>query len=304
MTNFPDFAQSEASELETILDWIRWGSSQFTQAGLYFGHGTDNAWDEAAVLALWAIDQTWDMYEQIKLAKLTSSEKKLVYRLFMRRIHECVPAAYLTGVAWFAGLPYKITPDVLVPRSPVAELIQNAFEPWLSHEPRNILDLCTGSGCIGLACAHQFPEAAVLLSDISPAALNVARQNIEFHGLSDRVHAVESDGLTQIPHQTFDLIVSNPPYVDKEDLANMPREYHAEPEIGLASGDDGLNFTRELLKQAGQWLTEDGLLVVEVGNSWVALEQAFPNVAFTWPELENGGHGVFVLSKAQLADLG
>ena len=300
MTDFPDLAQSDARELDSILDWIRWGASQFTQAGLYFGHGTDNAWDEAAVLALWAIDQTWDMYEQIKFAKLTSSEKKLVYRLYMRRIHERVPAAYLTGVAWFAELPYKITPDVLVPRSPIAELILNAFSPWLSVEPRNILDLCTGSGCIGLACAHQFPEAAVMLSDISPKALDVARQNIEFHGLTDRVHAIESDGFKQLPAQKFDLIVSNPPYVDAQDLESMPREYHAEPAIGLASGDDGLDFTRQLLQQAANWLTDDGLLVVEVGNSWVALEQAFPQIAFTWPELENGGHGVFVLNKEQL----
>lgn len=304
MTDFPDLAQSEAQDLDTILDWIRWGSSQFTQAGLYFGHGTDNAWDEAAVLTLWAIDQSWDIYDQIKFAKLTLSEKKLVYRLFMRRIHERVPAAYLTGVAWFANLPYKITPDVLVPRSPIAELIQNAFSPWMSQEPRNILDLCTGSGCIGLACAHQFPESAVLLSDISPAALDVARQNIEFHGLTDRVHAVESDGFEQIPEQQFDLIVSNPPYVDKEDLASMPREYQAEPAIGLASGEDGLDFTRQLLKRAAKWLSPEGLLVVEVGNSWVALEQAFPQVAFTWPELENGGHGVFVLTRDQLDGLG
>lgn len=304
MTDFPDLAQSEAQDLDTILDWIRWGSSQFTQAGLYFGHGTDNAWDEAAVLTLWAIDQSWDIYDQIKFAKLTLSEKKLVYRLFMRRIHERVPAAYLTGVAWFANLPYKITPDVLVPRSPIAELIQNAFSPWMSQEPRNILDLCTGSGCIGLACAHQFPESAVLLSDISPAALDVARQNIEFHGLTDRVHAVESDGFEQIPEQQFDLIVSNPPYVDKEDLASMPREYQAEPAIGLASGEDGLDFTRQLLKLAAKWLSPEGLLVVEVGNSWVALEQAFPQVAFTWPELENGGHGVFVLTRDQLDGLG
>lgn len=303
MTKFPEFAQSDAQELVTILDWVRWGATQFTQAGLYFGHGTDNAWDEAAVLLLWAVDQPWEMYDNIKDARLTLSEKTLVYRLYMRRIHERVPAAYLTGVAWFAELPYKVTPDVLVPRSPIAEVILNGFEPWLTHEPQNILDMCTGSGCIGLACAHQFDEASVLLSDISPKALEVAQQNIDFHGLVDRVHAIESDGFSNIPEQKFDLIVSNPPYVDAQDLASMPAEYHAEPPIGLASGDDGLDFTRGLLQQAGQWLTDNGLLVVEVGNSWVALEQAFPQLAFTWPELENGGHGVFVLTKQQLESL-
>ncbi len=299
MSKFPEFIESDAQELESVLDWTRWGATQFSQAGLYFGHGTDNAWDEAALLVLWAIEYPWEMFDKIQYARLTKSERTLVYRLIMRRITERVPAAYLTGVAWFADLPYKVTPDVLVPRSPIAELILNSFEPWLTTEPASILDLCTGSGCIGLACAHQFPEAQVTMSDISEEAIGVANQNIEFHGVGDRVQAIVSDGFTQLPQTQFDLIVSNPPYVDAEDFASMPAEYHAEPEIGLSSGADGLDFTRKLLSQASRWLSPEGILVVEVGNSWPALEQAYPHVAFTWPELENGGHGIFVLTKEQ-----
>lgn len=299
MTTFPSFVESETQCLTTILDWARWGASRFNEAGLFFGHGTDNAWDEAVYLLSWSLQQPWELFDKTATARLTDSEKEAIYTVFMRRISERLPAPYLTGVAWFAGYPYKVNRDVLIPRSPIAELIAKAFEPWLSAEPQRILDLCTGSGCIGIACAHQYPNATVVLSDISPEALLIAEQNIEFHQLDERVQTRESDGFSAITEK-FDLIVSNPPYVDAEDFSTMPAEFQAEPEIGLVSGADGLDFTRGILAQAGQYLTENGILVVEVGNSWPALEMAFPDVSFTWPDFENGGHGVFVLTREQV----
>ncbi len=302
MTNIPSFRDSDAQSLDTLLDWVRWGASRFNQAGLHFGHGTDNAWDEAVYLLSWSIQQPWELFDKTSSARLTESEKESIYSLYTRRIEERIPAPYLTGVAWFAGYPYKVTTDVLVPRSPIAELIAKGFEPWLSAEPQSVLDLCTGSGCIGIACAHQFQHAHVVLSDISTEALAVAVENIDFHQLSDQVDTLQSDGFDNVK-DTFDLIVSNPPYVDSEDFASMPAEFQAEPSLALVSGDDGLSFTRNLLRRAAAYLNDGGILVAEVGNSWVALEQAFPEVAFTWPDLENGGHGVFVLTKEQLLSI-
>lgn len=302
MTNLPSFLDSETQCLETMLDWVRWGASRFNEAGLHFGHGTENAWDEAVYLLSWSVQQPWELFEKTSAARLTVSEKEAIYTLYTRRIVERIPAPYLTGVAWFAGYPYKVNRDVLIPRSPIAELIVNEFKPWMSKDPERILDLCTGSGCIGVACAHQFQDADVVLSDISPEALSVAQQNIDFHQLNDRVTTMLSDGFSRIENR-FDLIVSNPPYVDTADFSSMPVEFHAEPKIALVSGDDGLNFTRHILESSVKHLEDNGILVAEVGNSWVALEQAFPQVSFTWPDLENGGHGVFVLTKEQLLSM-
>lgn len=304
MATFPAFEELKNGQLRTVLDWLRWGASRFNEHGLHFGHGTDNAWDEAIFLLSYAIHQPWDMLDKMQQAALTEAEQQAVHELFRRRIEERIPAPYLTGVAWFSGLPYKVTQDVLVPRSPVAELIMKDFEPWLNGTPQKILDMCTGSGCIGIACAHQFQNSEVVLSDISEAAIAVAQDNIDFHALGDRVTACLSDGFGAIGNESFDLIVSNPPYVDAEDFASMPEEFHSEPQLGLVSGDDGLDFTRRFLKDASKYLNDGGLLVVEVGNSWPALEAAFPQLSFVWPEFEHGGHGVFVLEKSQLAVLG
>lgn len=295
-----DVSDSIQQELVTIRDWIRWGATQFSKAELFFGHGTDNPWDEAIQLVLWVIQMPWDRLDHIVDTRLTASEKQQILTLYQQRVEQRIPAPYLTGVAYFAGLQFKVTKDVLIPRSPIAELIEQGFEPWLTQEPMRILDLCTGSGCIGIACAVAFPGALVDVSDISPAALNVAKDNIAKHQLQDQVTAIESDLFAAIDH-TYDLIVSNPPYVDAEDMANLPLEFQVEPALALQSGSDGLEFTRRLLREAEHHLNDEGLLVVEVGNSWLALEHAFPNVPFTWLELEHGGHGVFVLTKAQLA---
>ncbi len=295
----PDFAQA-IDDLFTIRDFFRWAASEFTAAKLFYGHGTDNPWDEAEQLVLHAIHLDPPLADEWLDARLTRSERSRIVKNIQRRIEERVPAAYITGQAWFAGMPFSVDERVLVPRSPIAELIEKRFSPWLTGEPQRILDLCAGSGCIGIACAYAFPDAEVQLSDISFDALEVAEQNIHQHGLVDRVFALQSDLFENLPGQRFDLIVSNPPYVDAEDMASLPDEYHAEPELGLASGMDGLDFTRRLLAEALDHLTKDGLLVVEVGNSWPALEASYPELPFVWVEFERGGHGVFILKAEDL----
>ncbi len=300
MSTFREEHTEIAQTLQTVRDFIRWGASRFAEAELYFGHGTDNGWDDALQLVMFALHLPGFENPAILDAKLLMSERLAILELFDERVEERVPAAYITGSAVYCGLRFIVNEHVLVPRSPIAELIENQFAPWLSLDPETILDLCTGSGCIGIACAYAFPNAQVDLSDISSDALAVARENIAEHGLEDRVVAWESDLFEDLPRNRYDLIVSNPPYVDADDLASMPEEFHAEPSIALGSGEDGLDFTRRLLSEARDWLTEDGLLVVEVGNSWSALEDAYPNVPFTWMEFARGGHGVFVLTAAQL----
>lgn len=292
--------ESPIQELLSIRDYLRWATSRFNAAGLFFGHGTDNAWDEAVQLIMPSLYLPWDSPPHLLHARLTLAERRHLIDLIERRIEERIPAAYLTGKAWFAGLEFNVDERVLVPRSPLAETIAQGFEPWLATYPTRILDLCTGSGCIGIACADTFTDAEVVLSDISSDAIEVARSNIQLHRLEDQVTAVESDLFENLQGQVFDLIVTNPPYVNAEDLAAMPAEFQAEPEIALGSGDDGLDFTRRLLKEARSHLSDEGVLVVEVGNSWPSLEAEFPSVPFTWLDFEQGGHGIFVLTAAQL----
>ncbi|MCP8465751.1 50S ribosomal protein L3 N(5)-glutamine methyltransferase [Pseudomonas sp. ZM23] len=287
------------SRLLTLRDYIRWAVSRFHAEELFFGHGTDNAWDEARQLVLGALHLPWEMADAYLDCHLEDEEREYLMHLLRRRIEERVPTAYLLGEAWFCGLPFVIDERVLVPRSPIAELIERRFEPWLAADPARILDLCTGSGCIGIACAHAFPEAEVVLGDLSFDALEVANINIERHELGERVYTVQGDGFGGLPGQRFDLIVSNPPYVDAEDFADMPPEYHHEPALGLACGDDGLDLVRRMLAEAADHLSERGSLVVEVGNSQVHVAGLYPEVDFTWLEFDHGGHGVFLLSAEQ-----
>lgn len=287
------------SRLRTLRDHIRWAVSRFHGENLFFGHGTDNAWDEARQLVLGALHLPYEIADSYLDCSLEDDEREHVQALLKRRIHERVPAAYLLGEAWFCGLPFVVDERVLVPRSPIGELIEQGFEPWLPNMPARILDLCTGSGCIGIAAAHAFPEAEVVLADLSFDALEVANQNIERHELEDRVYTVQGDGFDGLPGQRFDLILSNPPYVDAEDFADMPDEYHHEPAMGLACGDDGLDLVRRMLAEAADHLTEQGTLIVEVGNSQVHVEALYPEVDFTWLEFARGGHGVFLLSARQ-----
>lgn len=287
------------SRLQTLRDYIRWAVSRFHEHEVYFGHGTDNAWDEARLLVLGGLHLPWAMADAYLDCRLEEAECLHLNELLRRRIEERVPAAYLLGEAWFCGLPFIVDERVLVPRSPIAEYIERRFAPWLPKTPARILDLCTGSGCIGIACAYEFPDAEVVLADLSYEALEVANLNIEQHELEGRVYTVQSDGFDGLPGQRFDLIVSNPPYVDLEDFASMPDEYQHEPELGLACGDDGLDLVRRMLAEAADHLTDDGVLVVEVGNSQVHVEALYPEVDFTWLEFQRGGHGVFLLAAQQ-----
>lgn len=293
---------SLVQELQTLRDFIRWALTQFNRHNLYYGHGTDNAWDEALHLVLGSLHLPWDTDERLLDARLTSLEREKLLELIRRRCEEHTPLPYLLGESWFAGLPFKVDPRVLIPRSPIAELIENNFSPWISEDqpPKRLLDLCTGSGCIGIACAYAFPTAQVTLSDISEDALEVASINIDRHHLQDRVFTSNSDLFASLQGERFDLIVSNPPYVDATDLSLMPDEYRQEPELALAAGEDGLSLVRVILAEARQHLNEGGLLVVEVGNSEEHLQALFPQVPFLWVEFESQARGVFVLSAEQL----
>ncbi len=289
------------NQLNSIRDFIRWATSRFYEAELYYGHGMASALDEAVYLSLYALHLPHNFSEKYFDCALSDEEKKAIYSLVMRRIEEKIPAAYITHEAWFAGLPFYVNENVLVPRSPIAELIEKRFEPWVDAEKvENILDLCCGSGCIGIASAYAFDWAYVDMVDISPLALEVAEENIQRHQLEDRVSVIESNLFENMPQRHYDIIVSNPPYVDAEDMSELPDEYRHEPELGLAAGEDGLELVIPMLRQARRFLTDQGILVVEVGNSQHALQQAYPHVPFYWLEFEHGGSGIFLLTAEQL----
>ena len=305
MTNLSTEVQQNAvSELRTVNDLVRWASSQFNLADLFYGHGTENAWDEAVSLVMQLLQLPFEMLpqmqEQLFSARLTTDERQQVVDIIARRVNERIPLAYLTNQAWFCGLVFYIDERVLVPRSPFAELINNDFEPWLGSPPDSILDLCTGSACIAIALAYQFEQATVDAVDISQDALAVAEINIQQHGLTERVFPVKSDLMQALTGQVYDLIVSNPPYVDAEDMADLPDEFQHEPELGLAAGDDGLVLVDSILQQARHHLSESGWLFVEVGNSQVHMQVKYSQLTLQWIEFEFGGQGVFAVSRAAL----
>jgi ribosomal protein L3 glutamine methyltransferase len=291
-------------QLHTLRDYVRWGMTQFERTGVYYGHGTDNAYDEALVLALHTLHLPHDCVVQVLDARLTLAEREQLLNVLEQRFQKRLPAPYITGEAWFAGLPFYVDKRVLIPRSPLAETIEAGFEPWLVpvEMPLRILDLCSGGGCIGIACALLLDDSEVLLADISTDALVVAERNIERHGVEARVRIVESDLFANLSGEVFDVIVSNPPYVDARDIAELPAEFRHEPMLALAAGDDGLDLARRILREAAAHLSDAGVLIVEVGNSWAALEEAYPSVPFTWLEFERGGHGVFLLTREQLLE--
>lgn len=286
-------------------DCVRWAQTCFEDATLHYGHGTDNAWDEALHLVFGTLQLEWSSDPSVLDCTLTDTEKLATIRNVQRRVDERIPVPYLTGRAWFAGLEFKIDRRAIIPRSPIAELIENDFSPWYAGAGlKRVLDLCCGSGCIGLAIAAWAPQTRVDLADIDTSALLLAQENAALLGLAERVELLESDLFSELRGRQYDLIVTNPPYVDAPDLANMPPEYAHEPALALGSGSDGLQAIRQILAHAVHYLSPDGLLVAEVGNSWQSLEAALPTVPFTWIDLERGGHGVFVLTAQELAECG
>ena len=300
-----EYQQELVKQLHTIRDYLRWAVSSFNRAELFYGHGTDNAWDEALQLLMHTLNLPLDLGEQVLDARLSERERACLLELIEIRVRDRIPLPYLTGEAWFAGFKFKVDERVLIPRSPIAELIEREFQPWAGeHELLRIMDLCTGGGCIGIATALYLPEATVDLVDISQEALEVAAVNIERHQLSDRVQVLQSDLFEAVDVATgaYDLIVSNPPYVDQGDIDAMPDEFHHEPVLALAAGNDGLDIAKRILAQAPDYLSEQGLLVLEVGNSGMTLEEQYPDIPFTWIEFERGGHGVMVFQRDELLE--
>lgn len=287
----------------TIGQALQYCSKALENNDVFFGHGTDNAWDEAVQLVMFAAQLPEDSGEDVLPLILDTAAVTHLLTLLKRRIIEQLPLPYLMGSAWFAGLQFHCDKRAIIPRSPIAELILGEFQPWYSGPaPERVLDLCCGGGCIGLAVAYYFPDVHVDLLDIDGAALELAQENAKLLGVEDRVSICQSDLFDALADVSYDLILSNPPYVDAADLASMPAEYHHEPERSLGSGADGLDLTRRILDSAGRFLRDSGLLIVEVGNSWPALEEAYPQLPFTWIEFEHGGEGVFSLTADELSN--
>jgi ribosomal protein L3 glutamine methyltransferase len=289
--------------LSTLRDYIRWAASRFTQTRVSFGQGTVSALDEAAALVLHTLYQPYNLAEAYLDTVLTMNERQAVIDIIDRRINERIPAAYITNEAIFAGLSFYVDDRVLVPRSPIAELIEQRFSPWVDEDQvGRILDLCTGSACIAIACAYAFPDALVDAADLSADALAVAEINIENHQVSDSVTLYQSDLFKGLPATLYDAIVSNPPYVCHEEWEQLPREFRAEPDMGFKGGQTGLDIVLRILVDADDYLAEQGILIVEVGSSAETLQNTFPGVPFYWLDFERGGDGVFLLTAEQVHD--
>jgi ribosomal protein L3 glutamine methyltransferase len=290
------------SELRTLRDWLRFAVSAFTEAELSFGHGSQSAFDEATYLILHTLHLPLDTLEPFLDARLTLSEKSLLLRILKQRVQKRIPAAYLTREAFLGEFRFYVDERVIVPRSFISELLRTQFSPWIpaDYVLHNVLDLCTGSGCLAILAAHAFPEAQVDAVDLSSDALAVAERNVSNYHLHDRVHLIQSDLFTRLNGKQYDLIISNPPYVDAASVAALPAEYLHEPELALGSGFDGLDATRDILKNAARHLTDNGILVVEIGHNRDVLEAAYPHLPFTWLDVAAGDEFVFMLHRNDL----
>lgn len=295
------FTQAE-SQLHTFRDLLRFSVSRFNEAGLFFGHGLSNAYDEAAYLILHTLHLPPDQMETFLDARLTNMEVSQVLGIVKRRALEKIPAAYLTQEAWLGDFSFYVDKRVLIPRSFIAELLREQLSPWVSDPSsvHSVLDLCTGSGCLAILLAHAFENATIDATDISDEALEVANKNVEDYDLNPRVHLLQSDLFGALEGRLYDLIISNPPYVNAESMASLPEEYRHEPRNALASGNDGLEATKEILKRAADYLTNEGMLIVEIGHNRAALEESFPQTPFTWLETSAGDGFVFMLTRDHL----
>ncbi|MCY4328893.1 MAG: 50S ribosomal protein L3 N(5)-glutamine methyltransferase [Endozoicomonadaceae bacterium] len=301
---------TDHSELKTIRDWLRWAYSRFNEAPLFYGHGFKDSWNEVIFLVLRALNLPWDIDNEFYDSRVTKTEAKQLYHLIEQRIVTRKPLAYLLNEAWFCSMPFYVNEKVLIPRSPIAELIEKNFSPWLKEDVaiNHILDMCCGSGCIGIACATHYPHAEVDMADISHDALEVSATNIEKHQLQGRVNLIRSDlfsALYKPEHnkaaqpKKYQLIISNPPYVSTEEMTNLPMEYYHEPTLGFVAEEEGLDIVHKLLQQSVDFIDDNGLLVMEVGNNQHKLEERYPDVPFTWVNFERGGYGIFILTAEQ-----
>lgn len=295
------------SDVKTMHEIILWAEDLFKNNNLYYGHGTDNALDEAAYLISYCAEKPIDFSDDDLKYQLTQNQRLNVTKVLQQRIKERLPAAYITKRAYFFGLEFEVNENVLIPRSPIAELISEGFFPWFDlakhgkkNTPLNILDMCTGSGCIAIACAKAIENSQVDAVDVSTEALEVAGKNIVKHGMEKRVCAIQSDMFNNLPQKKYDIIVSNPPYVTQTEIDGLPDEYHQEPSLGLFADGNGLEFAITILRKAKDYLNDEGIVVIEVGNSAEALQNHYPNIPFTWLEFEMGGEGVFVLDAKQI----
>lgn len=290
--------------LLTIRDWLRYSVSRLEENGVFFGHGTDNAYDESVWLVMSALHLPLDTLDNFLDARITRDEAKHLVHLIERRVTERVPTAYLLREAWLKGFKFYVDERVIVPRSFIAELLEDGLAPWIEYPEmvESAADICTGSGCLGVLLAHAFPNATVDVVDISPDAIAVANINIKNYGLEEQITAVQSDMFSGLKGKKYDLIISNPPYVDAPAMSALPQEYRNEPQIALGSGDAGLDHTHILLKEAKKYLNDDGILVVEIGHNRDALLDAYPELPFTWLDVESGNEFVFLLTKEQLPD--
>ena len=300
MSSLHRFANT--SELHTLRDWLRYAVSTFNEAGLTFGHGSESAYDEAAYLILHTLHLPLDTLDPFLDANLTAQEKATLLEILQRRVEQKIPAAYLTHEAWLGEFKFYVDERVIVPRSFIAELLRERLFPWVADAGNTtaVLDLCTGSGCLAILAALAFPNAMVDAADLSPEALEVAQRNVIDYRLHNRINLIQSDLFGKLSGKLYDIIISNPPYVDAESVAALPAEYMHEPALALGSGKDGLDATREILKQAAAHLTPHGILIVEIGHNRDALEAAYPDLPFTWLEVSAGDEFVFLLHRNDL----
>jgi ribosomal protein L3 glutamine methyltransferase len=299
MMHFPRLAE----EIFTIRDWLRFTVSQFEASDIFFGHGTDNSYDEAVWLIMSALHLPHDTLNNFLDARITESERKHLAHLIEQRITKRTPTAYLLREAWLRGFKFYVDERVIVPRSFIAELLDDGLSPWIEYPEliHSAADICTGSGCLGILLANAFPDAAIDVVDISPDAIAVCNINISNYGLQEQITAIQSDMFSALKGKTYDLIISNPPYVDAPSMAKLPSEYRNEPQLALGSGVAGLDHTHTILREAANYLSDEGILVVEIGHNRDALVDAYPDLPFTWLEVESGNQFVFLLTKQQLA---